>query len=202
MMKELVEGRREDGYRMAGGLFLFAGGDTIMAPCKKLPVIMERGPVCGGGINPTGEFQWVDGNKLVASRKCTEENPKACEACPMGRERPELARAGLLWIGEGFYKTSQDWIEEAKKMGASLRIAAVPCGFEVGKTWVFVAHRKVFFATCDGTGKKAVPAIFHAFRPTEVQYITRGTDTKAELEAIEARGITPIKYVPHVGLLE
>jgi hypothetical protein len=52
-------------------------------------------------------------------------------------------RAGLLWVGEKFYKHSHDWMAEAGKLGISRRIQTVPHGFVCGETWVFVAHNHV-----------------------------------------------------------
>jgi hypothetical protein len=51
-------------------------------------------------------------------------------------------KAGLLWIGEEFYKTPEDFNREAGEMGISRRITSIPRGYEIGKTWVFLAHRK------------------------------------------------------------
>lgn len=45
--------------------------------------------------------------------------------------------------------------------------------------------------TCEGTG--GLPGIFHAFRPTAIEYVTRGDETAEEIEALDKRGTTPVK---------
>jgi len=131
-------------------------------------------------------------------------------------------KMGLLWIGEKFYPTPRAWTDEVRRMGVSRRIPAVPREFKLGETWVLVAHRKAIEKECQecrgteflpkpdegfgsnvdeeikceecaGTGKTHTPAIFHAFRPTEVQYVVTGKETKKKLKKLEERGITPVK---------
>lgn len=80
---------------------------------------------------------------------------------------------------------------------------------KVGETLVLVAHpayRKVACQTltnhpdntckeCDGSGFKNQAAIFHAFIPTRIEYIVKGTETDEKLERLEKRGVTLIKLV-------
>ena len=101
---------------------------------------------------------------------------------------------GLLWIGEVFYKTPQDFTLEARDLGVSRRIKAVPLGFELGKHWVLVAHRKAYPKSVDGA-IKMVPGIFHAFKPSAIEYVVRGDESDDEIEALEERGITPVRVV-------
>ena len=37
------------------------------------------------------------------------------------------------------------------------------------------------------------PGVFSAFKPTAVEYVVRGDETKEELETKVKRGITPVK---------
>lgn len=187
-----VEAARGCGYRKAGGLYLVGGGPG--RPCGKLPIKLDVCPCCGTGIKPARGWTWIDPRPLVADKQCADHNvatekPRTCSVCPLGDAIPE--RAGLIWIGEAFYPTPFEWLEEADRMGISRRIAAVPQGFEVGKTWVFVAHRKVPMATGE-----TMPAIFHAYRPSAVEYVVKGTETEPELERLEKRGITLIDVRP------
>jgi hypothetical protein len=124
---------------------------------------------------------------------------------------------GLLWIGEAFYKTPEELLREAAAQGLSRRISAIPNDFELGKTWVLLAHRKGMAKYCShprivrqeldalskedvdgcpdchGTGQVDAPAIFSAFRPTHIEYVVKGTETEEELDRMEARGISLVK---------
>ncbi len=200
-----VEARRGCGFREPGGLYLVSGG--LMAPCGKLPIPVSTCPTCGAGIKPARGWTWIDGDALAATKEC-DSTPLACMHCPLGKP---IGRCGLLWIGPRSYKTPEDFIVEVLTVGVSRRIGAVPRGLEIGKTWVFVAHRKAITRVCDcvthmectgrqceceecgGTGVVNRPAIFHAFRPTAIEYIVRDEDTDEHLEGLEKRGITLIK---------
>lgn len=213
-----VEGRRGCGYRKGGGLYLVCVG--IPRACGRLPIPCDRCPTCGHGIKPTRSWTWMDADALFLAFPCkTPEQPEAevhCPTCPLGRP---IGKAGLLWIGEKFYPTPEDWTRESVAMGPSRRIPAVPKGFEVGKTWVLVGHRKAIerpcpCATrkqdeigmdfeeanpeceqCEGFGKVTLPGIFHMFQPTAVEYVVKGDETEEELERMEKRGLTLIRVV-------
>jgi hypothetical protein len=63
----------------------------------------------------------------------------------------EMGMAGLIWIGESFYKTPEHFIAEGNVYGYSRRIKTIPHGFEIGKTWVLLAHPKTILTkdTCE-----------------------------------------------------
>lgn len=173
--------RRGCGFRKPGGLYLVCDGPS--APCGKLPIPLEICPTCSGGIHFCRGWTWVNGTALAAQNTCVMGE---CPACPLGGP---IGRCGLLWIGEKFYKTPSDWTHEAFEQGVSRRLATVPHGFEIGKTWVLVAHKKCI-QNSDGS---YTPGIFHAFRPTAIEYVVLGTETETELEALVKRGITPVR---------
>ena len=127
-------------------------------------------------------------------------------------------RTGLIWIGEAHYKTAREFMQEAARMGVSRRITAVPRDFKVGETWVLLGHRKAVltgYLGDDGEqytveqylsrempyqengGPEAIfsPGIVTAFKPTAIEYIVKGDETDEELEALEKRGIEPVKVV-------
>jgi hypothetical protein len=117
-----------------------------------------------------------------------------------------VGKVGLLWIGEQFYPTPADFSDEAARLGISRRISSIPKDFEVGKTWVALAHRKAIqrvcecggkedCADCGGDGVQSIPAIFRMFRPEAIEYVVKGTESDGELEAMEKRGITPVRVV-------
>jgi len=109
-----------------------------------------------------------------------------------------IGKAGLIWIGEQFYKTPQDFLQEAREQGISRRISTVPKGFEPGKTWVLLAHRKGIAPadTPDAPGDYSrghIPAIFAMFKPQAIEYVVKGDETQEELERIIKRGLTPVR---------
>jgi hypothetical protein len=105
------------------------------------------------------------------------ENEAICE--PVGK-------CGLLWIGEQYYPTPQAWMEEANRLGVSRRIAAIPRGFIVGKSWVFVAHPQVL--------GKDQPGVFHVIKPTRIELIVTPS-MRAEPWVIELsnKGVTLVE---------
>lgn len=172
------------GWREPGGLYLMAGGPS--RPCGKLPIPLTTCPCCNAGIKPTRGWSWIDADALLAGVEC--HRPRfivGCGLCPLAQK---LGRVGLLWVGGSFYKTPADWTKEAVEQGISRRIPALPKGFKAGETWVLVAHREAIDLE---DGKKGM-GIFHAFKPTAVEYVVKGTETAEEIEALEKRGITAV----------
>jgi hypothetical protein len=109
--------------------------------------------------------------------------------CPTRDE----VRARLLWCGEKFYKTPQDWTREARAQGVSRRISTVPNDFVVGETWVLMAHPKAIKGT-DADGAVVYrPGIFQAFTPTAIEYVVKGDESEEELTRKIKRGITLVR---------
>jgi hypothetical protein len=130
-----------------------------------------------------------------------------------------MGKAGLMWIGEKFYKTPQAFDDEGKELGLSRRIKALPRGFKVGETWVLLAHpktvetwvpvtaeeREADSALLEGTEKRVVkPGIFKVWRPSRVEKIMLESQRESdEVKDLLEKGITPV-FVPdgdkdHVG---
>ena len=215
----LLETPRGCGHRVTGGLYLMAGAPA--APCEKLPMLVPQCPTCGGGFRHSRGWTWIEPKKLFDlgpddhAQLCMLPH---CPACPCGGGAPD--RAGLLWIGEKFYKTPAAFMEEAGRVGISRRISAVPRDFVAGETWIFLAHLKgVASASCRNCdhhveqhrprGNKRCseedcacvafngwhPTIFSAFRPTRIEIVVSEEPTEEELEAYKRRGITPVRVV-------
>lgn len=202
-----VEPRRGCGYRKINGLYLVSGPGGM--PCDRLPIPLTVCPVCSHGFKQSRGFTWVDVNGLVGGvhRDCKDEFP-----CPLCMATSEMGRAGLLWIGEKFYKTPTAFDQEAGSLGISRRIHALPRGFKVGESWILLAHPKTVACTeCEGSGLSAVraadhceacsgtgrlPGLFKVWRPSRVEKILpeskRGS---AEVADLEEKGITPV-FVP------
>lgn len=203
--------RRGCGWRQPGGTYLISQG--VARSCGLLPVPLDKCPTCGGGIKPSRGWTWIDFEALVTHGgiDCKAE-AEHCADCPF-RGAAFGEQQGLLWIGGSFYKRPDDWTAEAIKQGVSRRISQVPREFEIGKTWCLVAHREAIEKTCPkasdhmmqtleelkacehckGTGVTHSPAIFHAFKPTAIEYVVKGSETEEELERLVKRGITPVR---------
>ncbi len=185
-VKVCVEGSRGCGYRKEGGLYLVGGGPA--APCCKLPRLLCTCPTCGTGIKPARGWTWFDPVPLFGPIVCdgkVDENGN----CPLA-DPADLGKVGLVWIGEKFYPTPYEFIKEAKALGISRRIAAIPREFRVGVTWVLLAHRRTVFTDVrDETGR---PGIFACWRPSRIEKVVSKDVDDAEVDALVKRGITPV----------
>ncbi len=206
-----IEDKRGCGWRKPGGIYLV--GPPTGQPCCKLPFPLTTCPCCGAGIKPSRGWTWVDGSLFIGNGppiSCMKELDEAM-LCPLSNPI-KLEKCGLLWVGEGFYKTPADFLTEARNQGISRRLSTVPKGFEPGKTWVLLAHRFGHWLKdpepedydMDRGGKlnpeikKAIckPAIFSVFRPMAIEYVVRGDETEEELERVVARGMVPVDVNP------
>lgn len=111
-----VEAKRGCGYRKVGGLYLVSG--RLAAPCGKFPIELSICPCCGGGIKQTRGWTWVNPKLLIGSRPCMEGTVARfreaghmadCAHCPAADPSRMGERCGLLWIGRGFYKSSEEF---------------------------------------------------------------------------------------------
>ena len=176
-----VERPRGCGYRSAGksGVGIYLMGGLYNEACERLPFPLTVCPCCGAGIKPARSWTWVDPRSLFNE----EQEPRCltlsksegasghnCPRCPICNAKgyfTEAERSGLLWVGEKFYPTPEHFVKEAIAMRVSRKISAIPHGFEVGKTWVFLAHIR----GCQSEKEKPIPAIIHAFRPAQVDIV-------------------------------
>lgn len=224
-IQTVVDSQRGCGWRKPGGLYLRT--DAPGRDCGKFPVPLEVCPCCHAGIKPSRGWTWINPQPFLDAVRCTsfslmENKPCPCEMCPMASPP---TKAGLLWIGEKFYKTPADWLKESNKLGVSRRISTVPHDFKIGETWVFVAHRLAITMPCPctvehrldkivstppvkdcpdckGTGNIQSPGMFQAFKPDRIEYVTKGTETAEEIEDLTKRGITPVKVVRDIDQKE
>lgn len=209
-IQKRVEGKRGCGYRKPGGIYLV--GPPTGQSCCKLPFPLTVCPCCRAGIKPARSWTWVDAGQLFEKEPLCKEmgtlpgmpfyslkNPEDfyknfgfIPKCPLAAPQI-IGMAGLLWIGEKFYKTPDDFLQEANTMGISRRISAVPKGFEPGKTWVLLAHRKGYAigGNLETNESDWLPAIFSVFRPGAIEYVVKGDETEEDLERLAKRGVTP-----------
>ncbi len=186
-----VEAKRGCGFRKAGGIYLVSDAGGV--PCERMPIPLVACSHCGEGIKTTRGWQWVPVPRLFDGLKTPCSNAKGCKFCPVCT--PTLFakgepgdRVGLITIGGAFYDSPEVFMEEAKRLGISRRISALPKGFVIGKSWVALAHPK-------GTGgEKPGLAVIHLFRPARVELIVtpnmRGEDW---VERYVAKGVTLVE---------
>jgi hypothetical protein len=193
------ESRRGCGFRKAGGTYLCSGG--YGRHCGALPIELSVCPTCRAGIKPARGWTWINLAALAAVRGCNKVG--GCGDCPIADSL--IQEVGLIWVGERFYPTAESFSDEARRMGISRRISAIPRKFKLGETWVALAHRKLiapplietFAAEQDGRPMPEFKAgIFHVFQPVAIEYVVRETDAPEKLEAMEKRGITLVRVIP------
>jgi hypothetical protein len=179
------ENARLCGYRKKKGIYLISDG--LAAPCDKLPVPLCACPTCGGGIKQARGFTWID-SKLFQTKYCSGD----CQSCPFNDKDKKW---GLLWVGQKFYSTPNAFTHEAKVMGVSKKIGRVPYDLKIGETWIALAHPHAI-VTVSGKDIIKQAGIFHAFRPTRIEYVVTGRETEKDLLALEKRGFTLVNVEP------
>ncbi len=199
-----VEAKRGCGYRKVGGLYLVSGGAGV--PCDRLPIPLTSCPVCSHGFKQSRGWTWTDVFGLVGGvhEGCHDEYLP----CALCTDPKSIGKAGLLWIGEKFYKTPADFQKEGVAMGFSRRIKALPRGFKVGETWVLLAHSKTIQTLEPKVleGDQALlgqqfetvfhPGIFTLWRPSRVEKLLPESKRDSdEVKELMERGITPV-FVP------
>lgn len=141
------ERARGCGYRQLGGTYAVCNGTSV--GCCRLPFDLISCPCCSQGIKPSRGWTWLDLGMLLRGpfgvAPCRGDESSAVSlglagACPLADPKPGT-KVGLLWVGGKFYRTPADFQAEAKRMGVSRRIPAVPKDFVLGETWVLLAHR-------------------------------------------------------------
>lgn len=177
------ENARGCGYRKPSknGVGIYLVGPKLSAPCGKLPIELVKCPCCSGGIKPTRGWTWIQPRALFESAPCSVDRrllvrAEPCSLCPLGGALPS-GQHGLLWIGGAFYETPEAFTSEAATMGVSRKLGALPKGFELGTTWVYLAHRKAILrdevdpAKPADTHQVGYPGVFSAFKPTGVDLV-------------------------------
>lgn len=218
------EAMRACGWRKIGALYL-VGEKSGIACCKlPIPLVPHFCNVCGldHTVHHFQGWKWVDPKPLISSKPCLAENVAFFAAyCPAMDPERMGDKVGLMWVGVHFYPTAEAFLFEANAMGISKRINTLPRGFELGKTWVFLAHPRAIRnqpAATDwqllGLVKPAdaeeakdswTPAIFRIFRPIAVEKIVTRTQLadESEMDKLRERGITPVAVddndAAHVG---
>lgn len=180
MIQERVDQQRGCGWRKPGGYYLVSDGPS--AACGRLPVKLDICPTCGGGIHFARGWTWVDGIALLQGSHCVL-SLQECMPCLLTFQRHDnmerLKRCGLLWVGEKFYDSPEDFLKESREMGISRRISNVPNNFKVGETLVLFAHITAIKDNCSGCGGAGLITLPAKLRLTD--------DPDEENEIVESR---------------
>lgn len=195
-IKVVQDHKRGCGWRSKKASLYFRS-DGLSMGCGRLPIELEVCPCCGRGIKQSRQFQWVEADEIIRQAEHTPcKTPDSCGFCPIGRalNGGELGRAGLIWVGEMHYPTPEDYVEESRKYGVSRRINMdqVPRGFEIGKTWILLAHSKAIVKAEFGQPVEYKGGIFSMFKPDRIEVICDGTETSEEVDRYLERGLTPV----------
>ncbi|MBE7174526.1 MAG: hypothetical protein INR73_28400 [Williamsia sp.] len=191
-IEQRVEKRRGCGYRKPGGLYLVSGGAAKF--CGKLPIECTVCPCCGQGIKFNRGVVKVS-SQLIENTPCTKPHcmsdpPQPSGCFPFGW----VKEYWLMWVGAKFYPTPRDFMREGAAQGISKRIGQIPKGFEVGKSWILLAHPNVTFYGEDEPEVKQ--GIFTAFCPERIEYVVTGEETDDDLQAKADAGITLVNVTP------
>ena len=211
-----VERKRGCGYRKVDGLYLIGG--LISAHCDRLPIPLEVCPTCGGGVKVGRGFTKINAFKLWGDHDkewpiCTDKL-RPCMVCD-----PVDDVAFIMRVGEKFYPTPKDFVNEGIELGISKRIAFIPDDLVIGKTVIFLAHIKAVKVEVPAIvqqamdileeGKSGQPqlmdadhfeykdGVFASFIPQRIEKICRESDRDNEekMAALAKRNITPV-FVP------
>jgi len=203
-----IEQIRGCGYRKVDALYLV--GSYISMPCDRMPFPLTVCPVCGQGIKVSRGFTQINPYQLWGIHENCQDNFRPCFLCD-----PKDEIALIMSVGEKYYKTPQDFLNEAERMGISKRIPFIPKDLEFGKTVIYLAHPKACEVKVVAAVQQAMsilegeetqqpklvetdrvekkPGIFCAFVPQRVEKLVWESELDdKKREQLEKRGITPI----------
>lgn len=179
----IEEPERECGQRHSGptgvGLYLVGGG--IPMHCGRLPFPLSACIHCGHQYEHSRGFTWINPEKMFSADKfpLLSSCDGACRYCPMGNLSIVGDKAGLMWVGRKFYKTPDDFRNEAfsHPNGVCKRINELPNDFIIGKHIVYLAHVDavdVYLPDDDETVK--APGVFMSFKPQRLEGVIDSAD--------------------------
>jgi len=203
-----VEQIRGCGYRKVNGLYLC--GKFIHIPCDRMPFPLTVCPVCGQGIKVSRGFTQVNPYRLWGIHENCQDIFRPCFLCD-----PQDQPAYIMLVGEKYYKTPVEFLDEAFSMGISKRIPFIPKGLELGTTVIYLAHNKAIKVNVAAAVQQAMSilegedtqqpklvetdrvekklGIFCAFIPNRVEKLLwESKATPEELEKMAKREITPV----------
>lgn len=215
-----AEVERGCGFRKPGGIYLVSDGPSV--GCDRLPLPISPCSCCGYAPSQTRSHQWLPGHFLgdhrvqpflavgkamrawgleahnghAKGQRCGDSDHLLSD--PICRANGE--RRLLMWVGRQHY-TPGSFAEEASRIGVSKRIADIPDGLVLGKTWVLLAHPDACYEPVSwsfhwmyGDGEVGTaPGLFQAFVPRRVEVVLHESEASEERVAKEsARGVSVV----------
>ena len=187
-----------------GGLYLTSGPTTT--GCDRLPLRITPCEVCGQEPRFNRSISRISPFALWGNHYA--EVVCSCEFTVIPRHCPVCNPTDvgyLMWVGSEY--TIKSFSNEALAMGVSKRIPALPVGFVLGQSVLYLAYLKALPASgqlpllaldSPTHRSKHVPAVFMSCVPSRLELIV--TDVQAADEVfmagVRAKGITPV-VVPH-----
>jgi len=175
-----------------------------------MPFPLTVCPVCGQGIKVSRGFTQVNPYRLWGIHENCQDIFRPCFLCD-----PQDQPAYIMLVGEKYYKTPVEFLDEAFSMGISKRIPFIPKGLELGTTVIYLAHNKAIKVNVAAAVQQAMSilegedtqqpklvetdrvekklGIFCAFIPNRVEKLLwESKATPKELEKMAKREITPV----------
>jgi hypothetical protein len=198
-VRKVVDRRRRCGWRtVPGALYLMAPGNLEV--CGKFPIPFAPCPHCGEeeGFSRQPYIIREGMRWLWNDKPCTR--PGGCRPeCRLSGEGPQEPML-LMWIGTGFYRTPDEFLDEAARQGISRRIGPVPRGLvrdpETGQyPWLMLAHAKAIYVPPEEPSGRPTyrPGIIGMVRPTEIQVLVGNDTPHAQVEAWLKKGYSPVQ---------
>ena len=158
--------------------------------CNPEPPVVRR----NGLVLAPGDRFMNDSGEVI--RRRPEGGSRKIFAQP---EKPSAGRAQsyLMWVGDDY--TVESFLLEARTMGVSKRIPAIPKDLEVGKSWIYLSKLRVIpqngqswlpFEPVEKRGQG--PGVFYAFRPTAIEVIVSEEDYDFRADEYREMGVTPV----------
>jgi len=185
-----VEHRRGCGHRSPGktGVGIYLVGPMIAEICERLPYYVNPCNCCGSKfVFFRGWTSVHPAERCIDSPQCRLDGPQENhrhELCAMCS--PEIAgeKAMVMFVGDKFY-SPRKFIDEALRMGISKRVSSLPKWFEVGKTWLYLAHNKailkqrvdpetnkpVFDEKTEQPVMDSFPGLIGCFQPVQIDLV-------------------------------
>lgn len=187
-----VEHRRMCGWRRPDktGVGIYLVGPMAAEICERLPYYVKPCHGCGSvfrffrgwmGVGPSERFS----DEPRCGQNGLQENHRheLCAVCS-----PEIAgpNAMVVFVGKKFYSPAE-FVDEALKIGISKKIPNFPEWFEIGKTYVYLAHNEavlkqrvnpgtmepVFDEKTKRPVMDALPGLIGCFRPVQIDLVVK-----------------------------
>lgn len=207
-IKVMAKSERGCGTRNTKGYYLVCDGEgthchrlplevPICKECKKPYIVPIRGiqAIQPEAVWDLCEAVGTDQEHLYPCHNCANQ----CPICYPPED------AWVIWVGESYYESPEDFVREARNMGISRKIGFVPEGLQPGD-WVYLGYRKLIpTGHFNKKGEEVKdPGIFHAFKIQRIEKLLTETQQQdqAYVRHLLERGIVPVVEVDDESQIE